>query len=307
MKCFLAAVVLFAVACGGSSVPSTPVLRDGEGLLELPLVSTTAAGRSYKLVGATFTLTGPQSTTITDTTADTVSVPLIAGDYTLQLTGTWHIERTDQPGVTVPSTLVSPNPLVFTLGEGETRPVRFLFKVPGDGNADVGFRVDHGGWVSGTLHFFDRTPSPNGPPDIFAELSGKTVPFVISFESSTVTRSSDSYSNQVVVQTSPVTLQFGGAPTQVLQKRIIPALEGQPLNIVLGTSAPGQSYAQPIVLENPASGTTLRLDLYLYDLGVGPDGYPQLEPFSFSDGHAEISTYWGSIPANISDGVVAPQ
>src|SRR4051812_38712525 len=114
LKWFVGAIALLVVACGEVAGPSTPVIREGEGLLELPLVST-SAGRSYKLVGATFAITGPQNATITDTSAESVSLPLMAGTYSIKMNGDWHVERTDAPGVTVPVTLVSPNPLTFTL------------------------------------------------------------------------------------------------------------------------------------------------------------------------------------------------
>ncbi|RYZ39236.1 MAG: hypothetical protein EOO71_20900 [Myxococcaceae bacterium] len=276
----MSAIALLAVACGEASIPSTPVVHEGEGLLELPLVATTTAGRSYKLVGASFAITGPQSITITDTSADTVSVPLLAGLYSVQMTGTWHVERTDAPGQTVPATLVSPNPMSFTVGEGQTRPVRFLFKVAGEATADVGFSVDHGGWISGSVEF----TLLGGPqyPSIFASLGGTTVPFVISFASSTVTRFPGPYEKRVEVVTSPVTLQFGGTASDALQSRVVPALEGLPL-VLRMTRTPYNSEVEiePIVLGNMETGAELRLEAQSADGAGDSDGYPTLQPLAF--------------------------
>ncbi|RKG71893.1 hypothetical protein [Corallococcus terminator] len=285
-KYFVSAIALLAVACGEASIPSTPVLHEGEGLLELPLVATTTAGRSYKLVGASFAITGPQSITITDTSADTVSVPLLAGLYTVQMTGSWHVERTDAPGQTVPATLVSPNPMSFTVGEGQTRPVRFLFKVAGDATADVGFSVDHGGWISGSIEF-ELMGGPQDP-SIFAALGGTTVPFVISFASSTVTRLPGPYEKRVEVVTGPVTLQFGGTASDVLQNRVVPALEGLPLVLRL-TRTPFNSEVEIdyIRLESLETGTQFGLLPEPVDGAGDSEGYPTLQPFVL-DGHFDI-------------------
>ncbi|RKI55638.1 hypothetical protein D7X55_29225 [Corallococcus sp. AB049A] len=312
LKWFVGALALLALACGGVSEPSTPVIRDGEGLLELPLVST-SAGRSYKLVGATFAITGPQNTTLTDTSADSVSVALMAGTYSIQMNGNWHVERTDAPGVTVPVTLVSPNPMTFILDEGETRPVRFLFKVPGDGTADVRVGVDSGGWISGTLQFNPRTPPPTYPggpniPDPFADVAGKTVPFVISFDSSTVTRSTAGGYKHVDIQTSPVTLQFGGATGAVFQQQFVSALQGQTLSFSMATPFPTSMFIGPVKLENQERG--VRLEVFFSDLFPGADaeGYSLLQPTSFNEG--AIDFYFagaGTIGSQISNGTFAPR
>ncbi|WP_193428897.1 hypothetical protein [Corallococcus soli] len=254
-------------------MPANPTLLPGEGLLELPLLSTTTAGRSYKLVGATFVITGPQSVTLTDTTVDSVSTPLMAGLYSIQMTGPWHVERTDAPGQTVPATLVSPNPMSFTLGEGETRPVRFLFKVEGDGTADVGFRVDHGGWISGSITFDPLAP---GESEIFAELAGTTVPFVISYESAVVDRSW----GMVSVETSPITAQFGGA-SELLLKQLVPSMNGNSMHLQLYRTQPGGVMYLPFI-ELGAPGAPARLQLELGVLSVinDADGYPVLQPYS---------------------------
>lgn len=298
LKCFVGAIALLAVACGGSSMPSTPVLQAGEGLLELPLVSTTA-GRGYRLVGATFAITGPQSVTVTDTTADTVSVPLMAGVYSIQLNGPWHVERTDAPGQTVPVTLVSPNPMTFTLGEGQARPVRFLFKVPGDATADVGFNVDSGGWIAGAIAF---EPLPPGVSSPFTEIAGTTVPFVISFESSTVTRKS--WGPELDVETSPITVQFGGAASGFLADRLAPALEGAPLLMHLSRNSGQQTSIAITPLGRPGAEFRLNLWPLAMEGGVDPQGYPALQLYSFQ-GMADVLTVNG--PSGMLRGTVSGQ
>ncbi|WP_121724778.1 hypothetical protein [Corallococcus sp. AB049A] len=307
LKWFVGALALLAVACGEIAETSTPVLRDGEGLLELPLVST-SAGRSYKLVGATFAITGPQNATLTDTSAETVSQPLIAGAYSIQMNGEWHVERTDAPGVTVPVTLVSPNPMTFILDEGETLPVRFLFKVPEDGTANVGIGVDTGGWISGTIQFdaYDG-PLPADPPDYFTELRGKSVPFVITFESATLTRVDDYWTKQVQVQTSPITVQFGGAPTVVLQQ-FASAFRGLPLSFTLLGSTQGSGWMSMMHIQTASGGFNWDLDMSRAMLDVDAEGFPLLKPFSFN----QVSTmlfrqYMGNASGIVSNGTFAPR
>lgn len=304
LKWFVSAMALLALACGEVSEPSTPVVRDGEGLLELPLVST-SAGRTYKLVGATFAITGPQNATLTDTSADSVSLPLVAGTYSIQMNGDWHVERTDAPGVTVPVVLVSPNPMTFTLGEGETRPVRFLFKVPEDGIADVGIGVDHGGWISGTIQFESSSPPPPSP---FSELDGKSIPFVLSYESATVTRSIENGIKRVTIQTSPVTLQFGGETGAAFQKHVVAALQGRTTSFFL---EPPTSYSftpAHIALENLEQGVQFFLSASQWSRGVDTDGYPLLEPTYHSVGFANFYTRPSvGISGLLQDGTFAPR
>ncbi|MCY1044712.1 hypothetical protein OV208_25575 [Corallococcus sp. bb12-1] len=205
------------------------------------------------------------------------------------MTGSWHVGRTDAPGQPVPATLVSPNPMSFTVGEGQTRPVRFLFKVAGDATADVGFSVDHCGWISGSIEFEQM----GGPQDtsLFASLRGTTVPFVISFASSTVTRVPGSGEKRVEVVTSPVPLQFGGTASDALQSRVVPALEGLPL-VLRMTRTPFNSEVEiePIRLENMEMGTRLGIEAEPVDGAGGSEGYPALQPLVF-EGFFDVMRY----------------
>ncbi|MBN9682686.1 MULTISPECIES: hypothetical protein [unclassified Corallococcus] len=307
LKWFVGALALLALACGEVSETSTPVVRDGEGLLELPLVST-SAGRSYKLVGATFAITGPQNATITDTSAESVSLPLMAGTYTIQMNGEWHVERTDAPGVAVPVTLVSPNPMSFVLGEGETRPVRFLFKVPEDGTATVGIGVDSGGWIAGTIEFESRPTSPGEPWDVFGELSGKSIPFVISYESATVTRSNEYGYKRIEIQTAPVTFQVGGATGAAFQQRIVGALHGRSMSFFLEASDPTGATAGPIVLENIERAIRFEMGPMAVAFGLDADGYPLMHPAPIATAYARFNdANAGSIYGSLTSGTFSPR
>lgn len=306
LKWLVGALALLAVACGEVSETSTPVIRDGEGLLELPLVST-SAGRSYKLVGATFVITGPQNATITDTSAASVMLPLMAGAYSIQMNGDWHVERTDAPGVTVPATLVSPNPMSFALNEGETRPVRFLFKVPGDATVDVGIGVDSGGWISGTLQLGSRPPPPVGVPDVFAEVAGKSISFVISYESATVTRSNEYGYKRVNVETSPVTFQVEGAAGEVFQQQFVAALQGRLMNFVLSTDGSSRVIGGPILLANMERGLWLELAPMVTTFGVDADGYPRIQTAAI-EGYGNLNASGvPSLNGELTHGTLSPQ
>ncbi|WP_146210085.1 hypothetical protein [Vitiosangium sp. GDMCC 1.1324] len=204
-------LALLVVACGGESVPVTQG-QGAEGTLRLPLVSPGPYG-DYRLVGATFNITGPQTVTITDTSPDTVHAALMAGAYTIELAGSWHLERTDAPGTVVPAQLLSPNPLSFYVTKDQLSDVRFLFKIAGSGAADVGFKVDQGGWIAGTLQFTARE-SPGNGPSVLDELVGKSVPFVIGFESSALNRGTSRDLNVQAI--GPLTVQFGGPHSDLL-------------------------------------------------------------------------------------------
>jgi hypothetical protein len=267
-------LALVVVACGGATGTMDP---ETQGTLTVPLVSPAPDGKVYRLVGATFEIAGPQTVTLTDTSADTVQTVLTAGAYTVELKGPWHLERMDEPGKTVPVQLLSPNLLPFSVTKGRISEVRFLFKLPGEGSANVGFRVDGGGWLAGTFHF--NTLDSGGPTSPLAELVGQDVPFVISFESSMVNK--DSYSKSVQVQTGPTVVQFGGPHSAVLE-RVAKSLEGTPLffslRVVSGAiSFDGLGYAS-------YSGG-YRIEMFPtppFPGEVDPEGYPALRSFEFS-------------------------
>ncbi|WP_284667146.1 hypothetical protein [Myxococcus sp. SDU36] len=172
-------------------------------------------------MGATFVITGTESLTITDTSPDTLAVPLMAGAYSIRLEGEWHVERVGTPSEIVPATLISPNPMAFSIVERETLDVRFLFKIPADGNANVGITVDEGGWITGTMSFTEYWPQD--PSNEYAELVGQDVPFTISFESAVLTRD---YFDGLTVETGELVVQFGGPYSTLLHGNIAKSLNG---------------------------------------------------------------------------------
>lgn len=279
-------LAVWLAACGGSpsTGPQEPVEpAAGEGVVQLPLVSTSTDGQRYRLVGASFEITGPRSVTLTDTAADTLSVALTAGTYSIRLTGDWSMERVGPPAQQVAATLISPNPLSFTVIEGQTRTVRFLFKMPGDGNADVGFTVDSGGWVSGTFTF-DTLQNSGSLPNPFTSLQGQSVPFVISYETVTLTREQGP-ENTLLVRTGPVTVQFGGAYSEVLTGRVAASLQGAPLEFRLRAQGGQVTFGgfrlmairgEPFELELPPSAP--------FAGALDADGYPAPQPFEYSSG-----------------------
>ncbi|HEX8819333.1 MAG TPA: hypothetical protein VF794_05370 [Archangium sp.] len=275
--CLLA---LLMVSCGGET--GTTVDEQAVGTVELPLTSPGPEGKMYRLVGATFEIAGPQNVTLTDTSADTVQTNLMAGAYTVKLNGSWSLQDLAAPGTSIPAQLLSPNPLPFYVTKGQTSEVRFLFKLPGQGSANVGFRVDGGGWLAGTLNFTELY-STGYPPSSFDELVGKSVPFVISFESSTVMRD-NSWAKQLTIQSSPVTVQFGGAPSEALE-RAASSMKGGTLFLTLRTSMSGPNMLEFSGMQFQGPPDSFRFELMgpngAFPGSVDAEGYPALRPFKF--------------------------
>ncbi len=295
-----AVLALFVVACGGGT--GTTVEPQEAGTLQLPLTASSSDGRVYRLVGAAFNITGTETVTVTDTAADTVQTPLQAGSYSIELATGWTMERVDVPGKPVPATLLSPNPLPFFVKKGETTVVRFQFKLPGEGTADVGFEVDSGGWFSGTIRF---SSAGGSSPNPYAELEGKTVPFLISFKSFTATR--DGWGTTRVV-TGPVTVQFGGTPSAQLTHAAA-AFKDREFFFDLRAVGPSMVEFRGGQLWSPVAG--IQFDFYpafsAPFLGVvDRDGYPVFRPFSFSSPAALGEPYAGYGVSGESDVNASP-
>jgi hypothetical protein len=253
--------------------------QQAEGSLRLPLVSPSSNGNVYRLVGATFNIVGPQTVTLSDdTSADTVQTMLQAGSYTIELAGAWRMERLDAPGTAVPVQLLSPNPLPLIVTKGETSQVRFQFKYPGDGAANVGIGVDSGGWLAGTIQF-TQLEYQGGEPTPFAELVDKSVPFLISFETASTTKSS--WSEDLQVTTAPITFQFGGAPSALLQ-RAAADLSGLPIFFEL-RGRPG-GFIEFSNASVPSQSGEFRFELHQstpFQGSFDSEGYPARRPFQF--------------------------
>jgi hypothetical protein len=259
------------------------------GTVQLPLTSSSPDGRFYRLVGATLTINGPQTVTITDTSVDIVHATLTTGHYTVQLGGDWHLEAEDAPGTAVSAQLLSPNPLPFSVTRGELTQVRFLFKLPGSGDADVGIKVDNGGWIAGTLQFTERE-NPSSGVSPFDELVGKSVPFLISYESSSLSR--ESYSGKMLlVQTSPVIVQFGGAPSEILE-RVAQTMTGSQLFFGLRADSNGFIQFDGLRLRDYANTFELDLSPSMPFVGaVDREGFPAARAFQVEVTGALRGTY----------------
>ncbi|WNG27733.1 hypothetical protein F0U62_29660 [Cystobacter fuscus] len=294
-------LALLAVACGGATETETQT-PETEGALTLPLTATSADGKVFKLVGAAFEIMGPQQNIlITDTSADTVNVPLAIGAYSIRLHGGWQLERANEPGQRVRAELISPNPLSFSIEKGATSQVRFLFKLQGEGSADVGIHVDSGGSISGDIQFQYASSDPRDGP-LFDSLAGQTVPFTLSFETSTISRSTDGVVRRLHVTTGPVTLQFGGMPSEALTGRVAPALNGTTAEFVLEATPYGRVRFLGLRLgmgspDSPNDDRQFFFTLREQDLlesVLDSEGYPAAKPFQVDSLVSIEKSYSGS-------------
>lgn len=131
--------------------------REATGTMSMNL-STQVGGATYRLRDAFFDVTGPETLVLSGggaggdvddgvTTNDgssgcdesvgagcgaTLTQPLIVGSYTIFLGDGWRLQRSDGAGfVDVGATLVSPNPVGFSIASAETTRVAFAFEAEG--------------------------------------------------------------------------------------------------------------------------------------------------------------------------------
>ncbi|WNG43915.1 hypothetical protein F0U60_07275 [Archangium minus] len=289
-------LALLVVSCGGTT-DGVEVEQQKAGTLRLPLISPSPDGKLYRLVGATFDITGPQTVTLTDTSAETVQTTLLAGSYTIELKGAWHLESIDAPGTAVPAQMLSPNPLPFFVTKGETSEVRFLFKMPGKGDANVGIKVDNGGWLAGTLHFTQRE-DPTSGPSVFDELMGQSIPFVISFESATLTKSNWSFKELMVEADPPHTIQFGG-PHSALLERVASSMRDVPFTFTLRATPEGFVQFNNMNMWGPAFMIQMN-ESAPFAGKLDAEGFPTAQYFE-----VESNTFIRSVSAYY-DGVMGP-
>lgn len=278
MKACLSLCVLAAVlaGCGGSD--STTSSDDLTGRARLSLSGIGSDGYTYSIVGYSLRFEGPQSLVVGESPDETIWLTLRTGHYTVALEGDWHVERTDVPGVPVDVELVSPNPLAFAVRDNEETPVRFIFKLPSEGNAAVTIGVDAGGWISGTFQIAGAD-DPNAT-HAFDPLLGVPVPFTISWQDARITR--DPLHTSIVASYPAV--QFGGTASAILDEFAL-ALSSSQVYIELYSIEDGV-----LVTMNPLMG-------YLGSLGydftmIAPtpvpgsldeDGAPQLGSYVVPD------------------------
>jgi hypothetical protein len=132
----VAATALLAggsLGCGGGG-------RD-TGLLTVGVAIDVAAA-SYRLVGATFQVTGPTPVTLDGDEAGTavaVQSDLDPGDYSILLADGWSIEREGAP---LAASLTSDNPQMFSVVRSQISRVGFAFDADG---TPLNFRQGSGG------------------------------------------------------------------------------------------------------------------------------------------------------------------
>ncbi len=271
-------LALLFVACGNLVETAQP-LEATQGTLRLPLTAPSPEG-DVKLVGATFNIAGAQTVSISDTSADTLTVPLIEGDYTIELVGDWHLEHVAAPSTPLMAELLSPPVLAFSVSKGKMTEVRYLFKRAGSGSVDVGITVDNGGSISGTLTFTQH----EGPTDSeFESLVGKSVPFIISFETSRVVKLGGG-AKAISVETGPILVQFGGPDGALLEKHVSPFFKGQTTTFIVSSLSDGYQVLSNFAIEGVGSGTPLDFTSYAsqpFRGSVDRGGYPAATAFEF--------------------------
>src|SRR5262245_1499812 len=126
------AFCVLAMCSGCASQPP-----DVEGVLQLPLQATTAAGHVYRLKNATFQITGAAIRTLSSEasvpTATSVLANLPIGSYTIALQPGWTLARLDGAGTeqTVSAQLVSAGTMPFSIQSQQLTPVTFTFETDG--------------------------------------------------------------------------------------------------------------------------------------------------------------------------------
>jgi hypothetical protein len=120
-------------ALAGCSVDATEE-ADATGSVSMALRSVTN-GTEYRLSNASFQIDGLVSTTLasSDMAGETVlSAVLPVGGYTSTLANGWVLQRNDGGTfVNVQATLVSQNPVAFTISEGSTTSLVYQFDTDG--------------------------------------------------------------------------------------------------------------------------------------------------------------------------------
>lgn len=130
------------------------------GVLQLPLIATSASGTDYRLRAVQFRIEQPGMDPVVlngNPAVPFVQADLPPGGYTVTLVGNWILEAADGEGGwdRVDAVLQSPNPLAVEVTVGGIAEAFFRFGVGddavafGQGKVRVGFEVDDGGCVDG--------------------------------------------------------------------------------------------------------------------------------------------------------------
>jgi hypothetical protein len=116
------------------------------GTVSLPLQTTSASGKLYRLRSGHFDISGPVMTSLntpTPAVGDTelfLRTTLASGNYTMRLAPGWKLWRIAPDGTegVVPAQLVSANPAEFQVTNGNETPVVFTFQAVDDGTITFG-------------------------------------------------------------------------------------------------------------------------------------------------------------------------
>jgi hypothetical protein len=131
----------------------TACMSDSDiGQLELSLTGTATSGTTYRLRDAELTIEGVNASFVFNTEDDPtrllITQRLDVGNYHLHVASGWRLERlrTDGPPETVEATLVSPDPLPFTIAADAFTPVVVRFRTRGEvvalAKGDAGISID---------------------------------------------------------------------------------------------------------------------------------------------------------------------
>jgi hypothetical protein len=134
MRHLLALLCLVVLtACSGEFSDSDTLFRavDTSGSIELPLIGSDSAGRTYHLRGATFEVSGTAMVTLgSPAAARTLSSPLPVGSYQLYLRPGYRVVEIAQNGSeqTVAARLSSANPAPFAVEPRSDGRLRLTFQ-----------------------------------------------------------------------------------------------------------------------------------------------------------------------------------
>ncbi|AKF85357.1 hypothetical protein MFUL124B02_11490 [Myxococcus fulvus 124B02] len=162
-----------------------------------------------------------------------------------------------------------------------------------------------GGSISGTLTFTQH----EGPPDSeFASLVGKSVPFVIRFETPRVVREGGG-PKAISVETGPIAVQFSGPDGALLQEHVSPFFEGQSFLFRVTNLPDGYQVLSTFLIEGVGSGTPLDFVSHESQPFMGtmdPGGYPEATPFEFQSTMVFSLHAFGDLGGTFS-GTVVPR
>src|SRR5688572_4483838 len=140
---------LFATTALGLAACAT---EETTGQVELSLTGTSASGTIYRLRDAELTITGAGSNLVRRTEDDptriVINQRLDIGNYDLRVAAGWRLERIRPDGFadTVEATLISPDPLPFTITAETFTPVILRFRTDGEvvplAQGDAGISID---------------------------------------------------------------------------------------------------------------------------------------------------------------------